>query len=57
MFLSKKANLFEDDHFDHDSPAHHFQLRKSEIAKNCEAVYFPVIDVQEHEKMYRQEDF
>jgi len=52
--MSKKANLFEDEHFDHDSPAHHFQLRKSEIAKNCEAVYFPVIDVQEHEKMYRQ---
>jgi hypothetical protein len=32
-------------------------LRKSELTKNCENVYFPVIDVQEHEKLYRKEDF
>jgi hypothetical protein len=32
-------------------------LRKNGVARSIESVYFPVIDVQEHDALYRQEDF
>lgn len=38
-------------------PPHHFNLRKNELAKILENSYFPIIDAQEHDQLYRQEDF
>ncbi len=32
-------------------------MRKNGVARSIESVYFPVIDVQEHDALYRQEDF
>lgn len=55
----RNSDIFEEnlDVDENITPAHHFSLRKNGIAKSVESVYFPVIDVQEHDTLYRQEDF